>query len=137
MAQTIICSLVAGYSLFGSDVVDPMLENLIKSMLTDINTMLSYYDYDLDQYTVAARNAEQNIDVSNVNLVDVETEKLFSVLREILDKVLSEQITNEYGNNDISLNQILRGATRYVKIFTQQQQHERTLTDLYTCTHIQ
>jgi len=118
MAQTIICSLVAGYSLFGSDVVDPMLENLIKSMLTDINTMLSYYDYDLDQYTVAARNAEQNIDVSNVNLVDVETEKLFSVLREILDKVLSEQITNEYGNNDISLNQILRGATRYVKIFT-------------------
>ena len=40
--------------MFGNGIVDPMLENLIKQMLLDINTMLSLYDYDLEHYTVTA-----------------------------------------------------------------------------------
>ena len=98
--------------MFGNDIVDPMLENLIKQMLLDINTMLSLYDYDLEHYTVTARETEQSLDLSNVNLVDVESEKLFSVLRSVLDKMISDDIVNEYGNSDIAINQVLRGATR-------------------------
>ena len=82
--------------MFGNGIVDPMLENLIKQMLLDINTMLSLYDYDLEHYTVTARETEQSLDLSNVNLVDVESEKLFSVLRSVLDKILSDDIVNEY-----------------------------------------
>ena len=31
---------------------------------------------------------------------------------QVLDKVLSDDIINEYGNSDIAINQVLRGATR-------------------------
>lgn len=126
MAKTIICTIVGGYEIdwskltlgiasAKSQVVEPMVEQLIEEVLVDVNEIFDPYDVDILPLQDAARIAEEKLNrptQEDFATVDLEYEKLFVVIRNVLDGVLSDTVTNEYGQPDIAINQLVRSGTR-------------------------